>query len=109
MQQHKSTSREQVSLVNLTMALGIAVEFCAHPVHAFMEASGDRPARAAAALRSAGASVLCGIALTKLIGAPSLLTTSVRSKHAAFILVAIYQAVATTRVCRTRQAKPYGL
>jgi len=59
-----------VSLVNLTMALGIAVEFCAHPVHAFMEASGDRPARAAAALRSAGASVLCGIALTKLIGAP---------------------------------------
>ena len=56
--------------MNLTMALGIAVEFCAHPVHAFMEATGGRPARAAAALRSAGASVLCGIALTKLIGAP---------------------------------------
>ena len=58
--------------MNLTMALGIAVEFCAHPVHAFMEATGGRPARAAAALRSAGASVLCGIALTKLIGALSL-------------------------------------
>ena len=63
--------RAQVSLVNLTMALGIAVEFCAHPVHAFMQARGDRPARTVAALRSAGAAVLSGIALTKLIGALS--------------------------------------
>ena len=60
----------QVSLVNLTMALGIAVEFCAHPVHAFMQAPGDRPARAVSALHSAGAAVLSGIALTKLIGGP---------------------------------------
>ena len=60
----------QVSLVNLTMALGIAVEFCAHPVHAFLEARGSRPERSAAALCSAGASVLSGITLTKFIGTP---------------------------------------
>lgn len=57
-----------VSLVNLTMALGIAVEFCAHPVHAFLEARGTRPERSAAALRSAGAAVLSGITVTKFIG-----------------------------------------
>ena len=51
------------------MALGIAVEFCAHPVHAFLEARGSRPERSAAALCSAGASVLSGITLTKFIGA----------------------------------------
>ena len=58
-----------VSLVNLTMALGIAVEFCAHLVHAFLEARGARAERSAAALRSAGAAVLSGITLTKFIGA----------------------------------------
>lgn len=51
------------------MALGIAVEFCAHPAHAFLEARGSRPERSAAALCSAGASVLSGITLTKFIGA----------------------------------------
>ena len=59
----------QLSLVNLTMALGIAVEFCAHTVHAFLEAQGNRSQRSAAALCSAGASVLSGITLTKFIGA----------------------------------------
>jgi len=61
----------QVSLVNLAMALGIGVEFCAHVLHAFLAAPGrSRAARAAAALRAVGASVLSGITLTKLAGAP---------------------------------------
>ena len=59
-----------VSLVNLAMALGIAVEFCAHVLHAFVLAPGSRPARAAAALSDVGASVLSGITLTKFVGAP---------------------------------------
>eukprot|EP00884_Botryococcus_braunii_P021148 jgi/Botrbrau1/7717/Bobra.0159s0149.1 len=57
-----------VSLVNLVMSLGIAVEFCAHLVHAFTVAHGSRPARAAAALGHVGASVLSGITLTKFAG-----------------------------------------
>lgn len=57
-----------VSLVNLAMALGIAVEFCAHIVHAFGVAPGTRAQRMAAALEKTGASVLSGITLTKLVG-----------------------------------------
>ncbi|MEW5314765.1 MAG: hypothetical protein WDW38_006235 [Sanguina aurantia] len=57
-----------VSLVNLVMALGIAVEFHVHILHAFCVASGGRPARASAALCSMGASVLSGITLTKMVG-----------------------------------------
>ena len=104
MQQHELDSgREQVSLVNLTMALGIAVEFCAHPAHAFMEASGERPARTAAALRSAGASVLCGIALTKLIGALSrpiqlCLHVSKRGQRASLLLISQAPSLSAT-VC----------
>jgi len=62
--------RAQVSLVNLAMALGIGVEFVAHVLHAFLASRAPgRPARAAAALRAVGASVLSGITLTKLAGA----------------------------------------
>jgi len=69
-----------VSLVNLAMALGIAVEFHAHVLHAFLAAGagagaaggaagGDnRRARARTALRRAGAPVASGITLTKLAG-----------------------------------------
>lgn len=57
-----------VSLVNLAMSLGIAVEFCAHVLHAFSVAQGSRQERADAALRKMGASVLSGITLTKLAG-----------------------------------------
>ncbi|CAL8466999.1 g6535 [Coccomyxa elongata] len=57
-----------VSLVNLTMALGISVEFCAHLVHAFVVTPGSRPARTATALVEVGASVLSGITLTKFVG-----------------------------------------
>uniref|UniRef100_A0A162AB83 SSD domain-containing protein n=1 Tax=Daucus carota subsp. sativus TaxID=79200 RepID=A0A162AB83_DAUCS len=57
-----------VSVVNLVMAVGIAVEFCVHITHAFLVTSGDRNQRAAAALGTMGASVFSGITLTKLVG-----------------------------------------
>jgi Niemann-Pick C1 protein len=57
-----------VSLVNMAMSLGIAVEFCAHVLHAFSVAQGSRQQRADAALHKMGASVLSGITLTKLAG-----------------------------------------
>ena len=53
-------------------AVGIAVEFCAHIVHAFLGAPGPRQLRAASALASVGAAVVSGIALTKLVGEQAL-------------------------------------
>lgn len=60
-----------VSVVNLTMALGIAVEFCAHIVHAFLVAPGSRQQRTQVALQDMGASVLSGITITKFAGVSS--------------------------------------
>ncbi|KIZ01590.1 Niemann-Pick C1 protein Flags: Precursor [Monoraphidium neglectum] len=57
-----------VSLVNLAMALGIAVEFNAHILHSFCVTPGPRPYRARAALVKMGASVTSGITLTKFVG-----------------------------------------
>ncbi|KAI5432551.1 hypothetical protein KIW84_020023 [Lathyrus oleraceus] len=57
-----------VSVVNLIMSIGIAVEFCVHIAHAFMVSSGDRSQRARTALCTMGASVFSGITLTKLVG-----------------------------------------
>ncbi|KAF9608783.1 hypothetical protein IFM89_011552 [Coptis chinensis] len=57
-----------VSVVNLVMAIGIAVEFCVHITHAFSVSTGDREQRAKDALNTMGASVLSGITLTKLVG-----------------------------------------
>ncbi|XP_020240541.1 NPC intracellular cholesterol transporter 1 isoform X2 [Cajanus cajan] len=57
-----------VSVVNLIMSIGIAVEFCVHIVHAFMVSMGDRSQRAKTALCTMGASVFSGITLTKLVG-----------------------------------------
>ncbi|XP_057440804.1 uncharacterized protein LOC130732832 [Lotus japonicus] len=57
-----------VSVVNLIMSIGIAVEFCVHIAHAFMVSSGDRSLRAKTALCTMGASVFSGITLTKLVG-----------------------------------------
>ncbi|XP_027941539.1 NPC intracellular cholesterol transporter 1 [Vigna unguiculata] len=57
-----------VSVVNLIMAIGIAVEFCVHIVHAFTVSLGDRNQRAKTALCTMGASVFSGITLTKLVG-----------------------------------------
>ncbi|XP_057724182.1 uncharacterized protein LOC130940150 [Arachis stenosperma] len=57
-----------VSVVNLVMSIGIAVEFCVHIAHAFMVSTGDRSQRAKIALCTMGASVFSGITLTKLVG-----------------------------------------
>jgi Niemann-Pick C1 protein len=57
-----------ISIVNLVMSIGIAVEFCVHITHAFMTGIGDRENRARQALSTMGASVFSGITLTKLVG-----------------------------------------
>ncbi|XP_075511720.1 uncharacterized protein LOC142547346 [Primulina tabacum] len=57
-----------VSVVNLVMSVGIAVEFCVHITHAFLVTSGDRNQRMQEALTTMGASVFSGITLTKLVG-----------------------------------------
>ncbi|KAE9447443.1 hypothetical protein C3L33_20667, partial [Rhododendron williamsianum] len=55
-----------VSVVNLIMSIGIAVEFCVHISHAFSVSIGDRSQRAKEALRTMGSSVF------RLITRPSL-------------------------------------
>ncbi|TYI97037.1 hypothetical protein E1A91_D01G115100v1 [Gossypium mustelinum] len=57
-----------VSVVNLVMSVGIAVEFCVHITHAFSVSSGNRNERVKEALGTMGASVFSGITLTKLVG-----------------------------------------
>ncbi|GLT63217.1 hypothetical protein SLA2020_357960 [Shorea laevis] len=57
-----------VSVVNLVMSIGIAVEFCVHIAHAFLVSNGNRDQRMKAALSTMGASVFSGITLTKLVG-----------------------------------------
>ncbi|WZZ10259.1 hypothetical protein YC2023_096180 [Brassica napus] len=70
-----------VSVVNLIMSIGIAVEFCVHISHAFLMSNGNREQRARKALETMGASsnlwdlmnenILLGdsgITLTKLVG-----------------------------------------
>ncbi|KAE9586676.1 putative protein patched/dispatched [Lupinus albus] len=57
-----------VSVVNLIMSVGIAVEFCVHMTHSFTVTSGDKDQRVKEALGTMGASVFSGITLTKLVG-----------------------------------------
>lgn len=57
-----------VSVVNLIMSIGIAVEFCVHIAYAFLVSHGDRSQRAKEAVSTMGASVFSGITLTKLVG-----------------------------------------
>ncbi|XP_064946929.1 uncharacterized protein LOC135597631 isoform X4 [Musa acuminata AAA Group] len=57
-----------ISVVNLVMSIGIAVEFCVHVMHAFLVNSGDRGSRTTVAVSTMGASVFSGITLTKLVG-----------------------------------------
>ncbi|OTB14495.1 hypothetical protein K445DRAFT_376831 [Daldinia sp. EC12] len=72
-------SLNAVSLVNLIICVGIAVEFCAHIARAFMFPAGSvmeraknrfrgRDARAWTALVNVGGSVFSGITITKLLG-----------------------------------------
>ncbi|XP_039015297.1 LOW QUALITY PROTEIN: NPC intracellular cholesterol transporter 1-like [Hibiscus syriacus] len=57
-----------VSVVNLIMSIGIAVEFCVHIANAFLVSNGSRDQRMKEALSTIGASVFSGITLTKLVG-----------------------------------------
>ncbi|OAE25593.1 hypothetical protein AXG93_2982s1140 [Marchantia polymorpha subsp. ruderalis] len=57
-----------VSVVNLVMSIGIAVEFCVHITHSFAVSSGTRSERASKSLSTMGASVFSGITLTKFAG-----------------------------------------
>ncbi|KAK9747109.1 Niemann-Pick C1 N terminus [Popillia japonica] len=62
-------SLNAVSLVNLVMSVGIAVEFCGHIVHSYKksrEVTGK--GRARDALANMGSSILSGITLTKFCG-----------------------------------------
>lgn len=62
-------SLNAVSLVNLVMAVGIAVEFCSHLVHCFsVSMEPTREKRAANALTVLGSSIFSGITLTKFAG-----------------------------------------
>ncbi|KIJ70333.1 hypothetical protein HYDPIDRAFT_77663 [Hydnomerulius pinastri MD-312] len=82
-------SLNAISLVNLVISLGIAVEFCAHVARAFMSAGSGLPAdhpagqkerdeRMWTALVDVGPSVLSGITFTKLIGMSVLALTRSR-------------------------------
>ncbi|KAK8849599.1 hypothetical protein IAR55_004934 [Kwoniella newhampshirensis] len=82
-------SLNAISLVNLVISLGIAVEFCSHIARAFMGAGSGLPVdkidgrremdeRAWTALVDVGPSVFSGITITKLIGISVLALT--RSK-----------------------------
>ncbi|OCF34304.1 niemann-Pick C1 protein [Kwoniella heveanensis BCC8398] len=82
-------SLNAISLVNLVISLGIAVEFCSHIARAFMGAGSglpvdkevgkrERDERAWTALVDVGPSVFSGITMTKLIGISVLALT--RSK-----------------------------
>ncbi|XP_039006972.1 NPC intracellular cholesterol transporter 1-like isoform X1 [Hibiscus syriacus] len=57
-----------ISVVNLIMSIGIAVEFCVHIANAFLVCNGNRDQRMKEALSTIGASVFSGITLTKLVG-----------------------------------------
>lgn len=57
-----------ISIVNLVMSTGIAVEFCVHLTHSFSMLGGSRSERATKALATMGASVFSGITITKLFG-----------------------------------------
>lgn len=62
-------SLNAVALVNLVMAVGIAVEFCSHIVRAFaVSVAANRVLRAKEALANMGSSVFSGITLTKIVG-----------------------------------------
>lgn len=62
-------SLNAVSLVNLVMAVGIAVEFCSHLVHSFsVSMENSRLERASESLVKMGSSVFSGITLTKFGG-----------------------------------------
>mmetsp|Transcript_14461 Transcript_14461/g.14517 ORF Transcript_14461/g.14517 Transcript_14461/m.14517 type:complete len:158 (+) Transcript_14461:2296-2769(+) len=62
------TEINAVSVVNLVMCCGLAVEFSIHIMTSFLKFTGTRKERARKALVDMGSVVMTGIASTKLIG-----------------------------------------
>ena len=62
------TEINAVSVVNLVMCCGLAVEFSVHIMTSFLKAKGKRTARAKKAVIEMGSTVFTGIAFTKFIG-----------------------------------------
>eukprot|EP00360_Condylostoma_magnum_P000060 CAMPEP_0168316160 /NCGR_PEP_ID=MMETSP0210-20121227/14650_1 /TAXON_ID=40633 /ORGANISM="Condylostoma magnum, Strain COL2" /LENGTH=145 /DNA_ID=CAMNT_0008295413 /DNA_START=2254 /DNA_END=2691 /DNA_ORIENTATION=+ len=62
------TEINAVSVVNLVMCCGLAVEFSIHIMTSFLKATGTRKERAKKALIEMGSTVITGIMTTKLIG-----------------------------------------
>ena len=62
------TEINAVSVVNLVMCSGLAVEFCVHIMTSYLKQVGTREARAKSALIDMGSTVMTGIVSTKLIG-----------------------------------------
>ncbi|CAI5731976.1 unnamed protein product [Peronospora destructor] len=67
-----------LSVVNLIIAAGIAVEFCGHYVRFFAKTRGTGDERARDALRQVFTSVIFGITITKIIGLSVLTLTDSR-------------------------------
>jgi Niemann-Pick C1 protein len=57
-----------ISVVNLVMCCGLAVEFCVHIMTSYIKQSGTNEERARKALVDMGSTVMTGIVSTKLIG-----------------------------------------
>jgi multidrug efflux pump subunit AcrB len=53
-------SINSVSIINLVLAIGLAVDYSAHVAHAFMSATGDRNQRATKAMQEMGPDVIHG-------------------------------------------------
>eukprot|EP00760_Papus_ankaliazontas_P014023 PhM_4_TR15939/c0_g1_i3/m.272/K12385/NPC1; Niemann-Pick C1 protein len=57
-----------ISVVNLVMSIGIAVEFCAHIAMEFELTNGTTASRIRRTMIDMGTNVVCGIMLTKMLG-----------------------------------------
>ena len=57
-----------ISVVNLVMCCGLAVEFCVHIMTSYLKQTGSNEERARKALIDMGSTVMTGIVSTKLIG-----------------------------------------
>ncbi|KAL2021698.1 hypothetical protein VTK56DRAFT_6790 [Thermocarpiscus australiensis] len=111
-------SLNAVSLVNLIICVGIAVEFCAHVARAFMFPSRTflerarnrfrgRDARAWTALANVGGSVFSGITVTKILGVAVLAFT--RSKIFEIYYFRVWVALVVSAVTHALVFLPVAL